>query len=131
PALVSAADLLPGRRFAGRFACARRDRLVARNGSTYLALELRDRTGAVKARVFRDVDRIANRFDRGDAVWVRGRAERFRGELVAELDDVRRLEAGNYDPAELLPSAYRSVEELEGFLEHLAGEVHDPGLAAV
>ena len=131
PELTSAAELLPGRRFAGRFACARRDRLVARNGSTYLALDLRDRTGAVKARVFRDVDRIANRFDRGDAVLVRGRAERFRGELVAELDEVRRLEPGSYDPAELLPSAYRSIEELEGFLEHLAGEVHDPRLAGV
>jgi 3'-5' exoribonuclease len=130
PELAAAAEVVPGRRFAGRFACARRDRLVARNGATYLAVELRDRTGLLKARVFRDVDRIAARFERGDAVWVRGRAERFRGELVAELDDVRRLEPGSYDPRELLPSAYRSIEELEGFLEHLAREVHDPGLAA-
>jgi 3'-5' exoribonuclease len=128
--LTSAAEVLPGRRFAGRFACTRRDRLVARNGSTYLALELRDRSGSLKARVFRDVDRIATRFERGDAVWVRGRAERFRGELAAELDDVRRLEPGTYDPAELLPSAYRSIDELEGFLEHLAREVNDPGLAS-
>ena len=29
------------------------------------------------------------------------------------------------------PAAYRSVEELEGFLEHLTREVHDPGLRAV
>jgi len=127
--LATAAEILPGRRFAGRFACLRRDRLVARNGSTYLALELRDRTGTLKARVFREVDRIASRFERGDAVSVRGRAERFRGELVAELDDVRRLEPGSFDPSELLPSAYRSIEELEGFLEHLAREVHDPALA--
>jgi 3'-5' exoribonuclease len=128
--LATVTEILPGRRFAGRFACVRRDRLVARNGSTYLALELRDRTGTLKARVFRDADRIAGRFDRGDAVFAQGRAERFRGELVAELDDVRRLEPGGYDPADLLPSAYRSIEELEGFLEHLAREVHDPGLAA-
>jgi 3'-5' exoribonuclease len=128
--LVTVAEILPGRRFAGRFACVRRDRLVARNGSTYLAVELRDRTGAIKARVFRDADRVAGRFDRGDAVFAQGRAERFRGELVAELDDVRRLEPGSYDPAELLPSAYRSIEELEGFLEHLTREVHDPALAA-
>ena len=127
--LSTVAEVLPGRRFAGKFGCVRHDRLVARNGSTYLALELRDRTGVLKARVFRDPDRIAGRFERGDAVLVRGRAERFRGELVAELDDARRLEPGSYDPAELLPSAYRSIEELEGFLEHLAREIHDPGLA--
>src|SRR5690606_25695467 len=61
----------------------------------------------------------------------RGRTERFRGELVAELEDVRRLEPGSFDPAEFLPAAYRSNEELEGFLEHLIREVHDPGLRSV
>jgi 3'-5' exoribonuclease len=43
---------------------------------------------------------------------------------VAELDEVRRLEPGSYDPADFLPAAYRSVAELEGFLEHLISEVH-------
>jgi 3'-5' exoribonuclease len=125
------AELTPGRRFEGSFACIRKDRLTARTGSPYLALELRDRTGTLPARVFRDVDRIGARFDRGDAIWARGRVERYRGELVAELDDATRLEAGDYDPARFLPAAYRSTEELQGFLEHLAREVHDAALAAV
>jgi 3'-5' exoribonuclease len=122
------AELRPGQRFEGRFACVRKDRLTARNGGAYLSLELRDRTGTLAARVFREADRIGLRFERGDAVLVRGRLERFRGELAAELTDVRRLDPGSYDPAEFLPAAYRSVEELEGFLEHLCREVHDPGL---
>jgi 3'-5' exoribonuclease len=122
------ADLRAGQRLEGAFACARKDRLTARNGSVYLALELRDRTGKLPARVFREVDRLGLRFDAGDAVAVAGRVERFRGELVAELDDVKRLEPGAYDPADFLPAAYRSVEELEGFLEHLVREVHDGGL---
>ena len=109
----------------------RKDRLTARNGSPYLSLELRDRSGAIPARVFREVDRVSARFDAGDAVRVRGRAERFRGDLTAELDDVRRLDAGEFEASEFLPAAYRSVEELEGFLEHLTREVHDPGLRAV
>jgi 3'-5' exoribonuclease len=125
------AELRPGQRFEGRFACVRKDRLTARNGSPYLALELRDRTGAIPARVFREVDRVGARFETGDAVRVRGRAERFRGDLQAELDDVRRLESDEYEPAEFLPAAYRSVEELEGFLEHLTREVHDPALRLV
>ena len=122
------ADVRPGRRLQGVFACSRKDRLTARNGSAYLALELRDRTGTLPARVFREVDRIAMRFEAGDAVAVSGRVERFRDELVAELDEVRRLDPGTYDPAEFLPAAYRSVEELEGFLEHLIAEVHHEGL---
>jgi 3'-5' exoribonuclease len=50
---------------------------------------------------------------------------------VAELDDVRRVEPGSFDPVEFLPAAYRSIEELEGFLEHLTREVHDAALRAV
>jgi 3'-5' exoribonuclease len=49
---------------------------------------------------------------------------------VAELDDVHRLDPGSFDPAEFLPAAYRSAEELEGFLEHLIREVYDPALRA-
>jgi 3'-5' exoribonuclease len=109
----------------------RKDRLTSRNGGSYLSLELRDRTGTLSARVFREADRIGLRFERGDAVVARGRIERFRGELTAELDDVRRLEPGAFDPAEFLPRAYRSVEELEGFLEHLVREIHDPRLRDV
>jgi 3'-5' exoribonuclease len=125
------AELTPGRRFDGRYACIRKDRLSARSGAPYLALELRDRTGTIQARVFREPDRIGSRFERGDAVAVRGRTELFRGELVAELDDVRALEPRSYQPAEFLPAAYRSLDELEGFFEHLVREIHDRGLRAV
>jgi 3'-5' exoribonuclease len=127
-AQATIAELRPGHRFEGRFGCLRKDRLTSRNGGSYLSVELRDRTGALPARVFREADRIGLRFESGDAVRVRGRVERFRGEMVAELDDVERLEPGTFDPAQFLPAAYRSVEELEGFLEHLAREIHDPSL---
>ena len=125
------AELTPGRRFSGRYACARKDRLTSRNGSAYLSVELRDRTGSIPARIFRDVDATSARFERGDAVLVRGRAERFRGELVAEIEEIRRLDPGQLDPAQFLPASYRDRNELEGFLEHLAREVHDPGLREV
>jgi 3'-5' exoribonuclease len=124
-------ELRPGRRFSGRYACVRKDRLTAKNGSAYLALELRDRTGTLGARVFREADRIALRFERGDAVAVRGTVERYRGSLAAELEDVRRLEPGEFEPEEFLPVAYRSAEDMNGFLEHLAREIADPGLQAV
>ena len=125
------AALQPGRPLAGRFAVARKDRQQAKNGAPYLSLELRDRTGSIPARVFRDVDVLGARFERGDAIEVRGKVERFRGSLSAEVTALRRVEPGSFEPAEFLPSAYRSIEELEGFLEHLIREVHDPGLRTV
>ncbi len=124
-------ELRPGQRFEGRFACLAKERLTARNGSSYLSLRLRDRTGILPARVFREADRVGLRFEVGDAIVARGKAERYRGEIVAEIEDACRIEPTEFDPAEFLPAAYRSVEELEGFLEHLIREVHDPGLRAV
>ena len=111
------------------FACARKDRLQARSGLPYLALELRDRSGTIQARAFRDADLLAGRFERGDLVRVSGRVDRFRDELQVEVVSIAR--AATADPAEFLPVAYRDLDELDGFLEHLAREVHDPGYAAL
>src|SRR3954453_16545557 len=111
----------------GVFACSRKDRLMARSGTPYLALELRDRTGAIQGRAFKDADLLSGRFERGDLVRVAGRVERFRDELQLEVRNIAKAEQA--DPAAFLPVAYRNVDELEGFLEHLAREVHAPAYA--
>jgi 3'-5' exoribonuclease len=73
---------------------------------------------------------LAGRFERGDLVRVRGRVERFREELSLEVSDIARIAADDgIDPARFLPTAYRDIDELDGFLEHLAGEVYDRAYA--
>jgi 3'-5' exoribonuclease len=125
---VEITRLRAGAEVEGIFACSRKDRLVARSGVPYLALELRNRSGAIAARAFRDADFLAGRFDRGDLIRVTGRVERFRDELQVEVESIARADAAELDPADFLPVAYRDMEELDGFLEHLAREVHDPDL---
>jgi len=123
---TAVAELRTGTPVEGVFACTRKERLTARNGSAYLSIELRDRTGTITARAFREADFLAGQFDRGDLVWVSGRVERFRDELQIELGSIRRADPDGLDPADFLPSAYRDLEELDGFLEHLGREVYDP-----
>jgi 3'-5' exoribonuclease len=125
---VTVAELRVGDEVDGVFACTRKDRLQAKTGSSYLAVELRDRTGAIPARAFRDADFLAGRFDRGDLVRASGRVERFRDQLQVELATIARADPDGLDPAQFLPVAYRDMEELDGFLEHLAREVYDPDL---
>jgi 3'-5' exoribonuclease len=110
------------------FACTRKERLRTRAGDPYLTLELRDASGTVTARAFRDADLLAGAFERGDLVRVRGRAERFRGELQLALEGVERAPLGEQEAARFLPVSRRDLDELEGFFEHLAREVYDPGL---
>jgi 3'-5' exoribonuclease len=123
PAAIS--TLRAGDEVAGVFACTRKDRLLSRAGAPYLAVELRDRTGALPGRVFRDADLHAGRFDRGDLVRVAGRVERFRDALQVEVRAIARAPEGDADPAAFLPVAFRDLDELDGFLEHLAGEIRD------
>jgi 3'-5' exoribonuclease len=123
------AALRAGEQVSGVFACTRKERLMARSGTPYLALELRDRTGAVAARAFRDADVLAGRFERGDLVRVEGRVERFREELQVDVQAIAREEGA--DPAAFLPVAYRDLDELDGFLEHLVREIHARDLRAL
>jgi 3'-5' exoribonuclease len=123
------AELAEERVVEGVYAVARKQRLRTRGGAPYLALELVDPSGRIDARVWHDVELLDSRFAEGDAVRVLGRVEKFRDRLQV---DVRTLEAApDADPAEFAPALRRDADELEGFLEFLAGEIAHPGLAGV
>jgi 3'-5' exoribonuclease len=101
--------------------------MLTRTGTAYLALELRDRTGTMAARVFENADALAGGFERGDLVRILGRVDRFRDELVLSVSSIARAAEAEADPAAFLPSAYRDLDELDGFFEHFAREVYDEG----
>ena len=112
----------------GVFACTRKERQISRTGSPYLTIELSDSSGTILARAFNDADVLAGRFERGELVHVRGRAERWRERLQVTVDAIARARDGEADLASFLPTARRDLDELEGFLEHLSREVYDPSL---
>jgi 3'-5' exoribonuclease len=123
------ADLAEDRVVEGVYAVARKQRLRTKSGAAYLALELVDPSGRVDARVWNDVDLLDGRFDEGDAVRVLGRVERYRDRLQLEVRSLERTDEA--DPAELAPSIRRDRDELDGFLDFLAGELAHPGLREV
>jgi 3'-5' exoribonuclease len=125
---VQIATLRAEQEVEGVFACVRKERQISKAGTPYLTVELRDSTGTIRARAFRDADLLAGRFERGELVRVQGKVERFRDELQIALGTIARAEGSDADPARFLPTAYRDLDELEGFLEHLAREVYEPGL---
>ena len=120
-------ELAPDRTVEGVYAVARKQRRTTRKGAPYLALELVDQTGRIEGRIWNDVELLDGRFAEGDAVRVLGRVERFDDRLQLEI---RTVEAADADPAGLAPRLRRDADELDGFLEFLAGELSHPGLAA-
>lgn len=121
-------ELEADRTVEGTYAVARKERKTGKSGKPYLALELVDQSGRIAARVWNDVELLDQRFGEGDAVHVLGRVERFGGRLQVQI---RALEQAAADPEELTPTIRRDRDELEGFLEFLAGEIAHPELAAL
>lgn len=120
--------LRAGEALDGVFACVRKERGISRSGLPYLTLELRDATGSVLGRAFRDADLLAGCFESGDIVHVKGRVERFKDALQVEVRQIERVEVGEEQLKSFLPATRRDLDELEGFLEHLVREIYDPGL---
>jgi 3'-5' exoribonuclease len=126
--VTSIAELEEDRTVEGVYAVGRKERRRTKNGAPYLALELVDASGRIEARIWDDVELLDGRFVEGDAVRVLGRVERFGGRLQVQ---VRAVEAApDADPGDLTPALRRDADELEGFLDFLAGEISHPGLAA-
>jgi 3'-5' exoribonuclease len=122
------AELQEDRVVEGVYAVAKKERRRTRTGSDYLALELVDSSGRIEARVWSDVELLDGRFGEGDAVRVLGRVDRYRDRLQLA---VRSLEPAEADVVSLTPGLRRDAEELDGFLEFLAGEISHPGLRVV
>lgn len=127
--MTTIAELIEDRTVEGVFAVGRKERRRTRGGAPYLALELVDRSGSIEARVWDDVELLDRRFQAGDAVRVLGRVARFGGRLQVQVRTL--APAPESDPSTLVPAMRRDADELDGFLEFLAGEIAHPGLAEV
>ena len=120
-------ELVPGQLVDSTFAVVRKDRRRTRTGSPYLALELADRTGRVRATIFDDAPLLDGRFQQGDVIRVLGSVEEFRGRPQIVVRSVEAVEVAP-DALEFTPGARRDVDDLEGFLEFLAEDIQDAGL---
>lgn len=121
-------ELAADRTVEGVYAVARKQRRTTRKGAPYLVVELVDPTGRIEGRIWNDVELLDGRFAEGDAVRVLGRVESFDNRLQLEI---RSVEATDTDPAGLAPRMRRDADELDGFLEFMAGELAHAGLAGL
>jgi 3'-5' exoribonuclease len=117
-------DLAAGKLVDSTFAVLRKDRRRTRDGSPYLALELGDRSGRIRATIFDDAPILDRRFEAGDVIRVLGSVEEYRGRLQLVVRSVERIEEP-VDALDFTPGARRDVDDLEGFLEFLAEDIPD------
>lgn len=90
-------------------------------GGNFFSLELGNRTGEVMAKYWggeRDkVQKLHDSLSVGDVVRVRGRVEKYKGEMQIAMDPseehgIEKKEPGSYNPEDFLPSIRKNPEHL-------------------
>ena len=102
-----------------------------RNGNLYLQLQLRDRTGAIDARLWNASEALFRSIEGGDFVGVRGKVQLFQGALQMVLNAVERVAAERVDLADFLPHTDKDVGKLQQQLRGVLMKVGNPHLRAL
>ncbi len=107
-----------------------KDARTTKAGKPYYRLRLSDRTGAVDCMVW-EAGLLDSTIKTGDLVSVTARVSEYQGRCQLEAAKIILAPPGIADPHDFLPSTYRDVDELKGFLRFHIDSVHDPDYSAL
>lgn len=111
------------------FAVSAKSTRSKKDGESYFALTLADRTGQIEARMWDTTD--AGEFSAGDVVKLRGQVCRYQEKLQINVDRIRRAAAGEFDLGDFVPKTERDVEELWAELNSYVEGFTEPHLKAL
>ncbi|MHB1389727.1 MAG: 3'-5' exoribonuclease YhaM family protein [Thermoleophilia bacterium] len=119
-------ELMPGQQVDAVFFLREANFLRTRAGEPYLALKLSDRSGQIDARVWEPAAELAAELKPGTYVRVSGKVESFRGRPQIRTMAVETVPVDAVNHHDFLPSSYRDMDELAGYLEYFITEIYDP-----
>ncbi len=97
----------------------------------YLAFLLKDRTGAVDARVWEEAERVDHEISERDVVRVRGIVELYQQIPQVRVASIEKVSEGEYDWADLVPRTGQDVEALWQRVKEAIESVQNPHLRAL
>ena len=103
-------------------------RTSPRTGSSWLQLELSDRTGTISAKMWENFTAIVSTFDRDDVVQVRGRVKLYNGQKELALEALIPSAERDYELADFRPHTKYDVEELYAKLRAAVAQMTNPYL---
>lgn len=73
-----------------------------RNGKPFISVALRDCTGQLNARMFENVEGVAERFEVGDVVFVKGFVQLYQNRKQIVIHDMRKAAEGEFKMSEIV-----------------------------
>src|SRR5258708_19923979 len=83
-----------------------------RNGNLYLQVELRDRTGAISARLWNAGEPLFRSFEDGDFLIVKGKVQLFQGMLQVILSHLDRIDSAKVELSDFFPHTHPTATQL-------------------
>lgn len=123
------ADLQDGQAFSALFLVREKEiRTSARTGSSWMQLELADRTGTIPAKMWDNFAAIEKTFERDDVVQVRARVKLYNGQKELALEQVIPAAERDYDLGDFIPHTKHDIEHLFADLHSAIGAMKNPAL---
>jgi 3'-5' exoribonuclease len=123
------ADLADGQAVTSLFLVREKEvRTSARTHTSWLQLELADRTGTIPAKMWDNFAPLAATFAQDDVVHVRGRVKLFNGRKELTLEQIIPASERDYDLADFLPHTKHDVEKLYADLRAAVAGMKNPWL---
>ena len=124
-------ELEPNQTVTSHFIVQAKEVRLKKRGDPYLSLTLADRTGELDAKMWDNVDEVADTFDRDDFVKVKGLVQVYRNRPQMTVHKLRRLNDAEVDLADYFPRTERDVEEMWRELWAAVSAMGNPHLRAL
>jgi 3'-5' exoribonuclease len=102
-----------------------------KNGNLYLQVELRDRTGAISARMWNATEHQFRGFEEGDFLRVKGKVQLFQGSLQVIFTQLERQPTEQVNLSDFLPRTEQDIGRLFERLRALLLRLENPHLRAL
>ncbi|MFQ6096541.1 MAG: 3'-5' exoribonuclease YhaM family protein [Armatimonadota bacterium] len=129
---VYVTDLQPRQTIESTFVARTKQLAPFRNKpGAYLNMILADKTGQIHARAWDNAERIAELFEAGDVVLVRGRVDEYQGAPQLIVERLAKCDLDEIDITDYLPTTPCDVRQLLATVEEVIATVGQPHLRAL
>ncbi|MGH9643951.1 MAG: OB-fold nucleic acid binding domain-containing protein [Terriglobales bacterium] len=102
-----------------------------KNGESYLALTLADRTGQIEAKMWDNVEEFIDTFEQDDFLKVKGLINKYKNRFQLTIHKLRRLGDAEIDYTDYLPKTTKDIGELWQSLAGFVATFQNPHLKAL
>ncbi len=101
---------------------------ITKNGKPYIALNLSDKTGMIKGRVWDNAEKLDPGFDQGDVVFLKSHSVLYQGDMQLNVHAINRIAAEDADLSDFMPASSVDPEQAFADLQASIATINDPHL---